>query len=457
MTDNGKKTTIALTVLLAVFLTGMQARQIWKTQPRKVELEAKKDDRWEFLFHQDTTAAITSVQVLVKGGKRAEPAHQRGLAFLAAGLAVEMPTDSRIRRLMHMGSTVFYDVQGDYSVISIKSLTEHLDETLKIVGGVIEKPLFSSLRIGNNKRYMENRRKGEDDSPEQLMERIFLDAFFNSEGKKTPGGAAYDYSGSIYGDEKSRKKIKRKDIQQFYKRFFNRANIIIAVSSDLSQTGIGEIMGRHFNSLPAGQPVTVGSPGFPPIQGKIPEKKEFYLEKENQQVLIAFGALLPPMSRENYARLYMLDNLLGKGQGSKLWPLRAQKDLAYTINTHFTQYRDGGIFAIYLKTDIHKKDRAYKALKELLAGIYRQGASGGELESAAVRSRADFLRQNETRGMRTLNMAYFEALGAGVDFLETFFSDIDRVALEDFNRYLKEVLNPAGLVEAIIGPAPGPG
>jgi predicted Zn-dependent peptidase len=418
----------------------------WKNRPEKVQFQLEENDRWWYIYHQDTSSEITVVQILVKGGKRAVPVSQRGLAFLTTGLSVNMPTLANVRELMHMGSTVFYHVEGDYSGIRIESLSANAGETLKIVSGVMQKPLFSGLRIGNTKRYMENRQKGEEDSPERLMERTYLDAFFG------PGGG---YAGSINGDAGSRKKIKRKHILQFYKRFFNRSHMIIAVSSNLGKPGITRIMEKYFTSLPPGDdvdPAVREVRGVQGVGGAVPGKKTYSREKDTRQVLISFGALLPGMSKQNYAKIYMLDNLLGKGPGSKLWPLRVKKDLAYNITSHFTQWQDAGVLIIYLKTTAAKKEGAYTALKEVITGIYKNGITQQELDTTVVRSRADFLRQNETKLDRVRNLAYFEALGVGFDFLETFFSRVNRVTLEEFNGYIKDVLQPGRLVEVIIGP-----
>ncbi len=421
----------------------------WKNRPEKVQLQIKENEPWWFIYHQDPSSEITVVQILVEGGKRAVPVSQRGLAFLTTGLSVSMPTISRVRELMHMGSTVFYHVEGDYSSIRIESLSANAGETLKIVAGVMQKPLFSGLRIGNTKKYMENRQKGEEDSPELLMERTYLDAFFG------PGDG---YAGSINGDAGSRKKIKRKHIQQFYKRFFNRSRMIIAVSSNLGKPEITRIMEKYFTSFPPGEdvnpapPGAVGIEGVEGVEGAVPGKKTYSLEKDTRQVLISFGALLPGMSKQNYARIYMLDNLLGKGPGSKLWPLRVKKDLAYNITSHFIQWRDAGVLIIYLKTAAAKKEEAYTALKNLITGIYKNGITREERDTTVVRSRADFLRQNETKMNRVQNLAYFEALGVGFDFLETFCSRLDRVTWEELNGYIKDVLAPDRLVEVIIGP-----
>ena len=409
---------------------------VWKNRPEKIQLEVDdKEIPLSFIYQQDTSSKITVVQIFIKGGTRAVQVSKRGLAFLTTRLSVEMPAAKNVRDLMHLASTFLYHVDGDYSTITIESLSENIDETLEIITKILRKPLFSGLRINSIKKYMEHGQKREEDSPEQLMERTCFNTFF-------PG-----YSGSIFGDPESRKKIKKKDIVQFYNRFFNRSNMVISVSSNLEKPEVEKLVKKYFGGFPAGEPIEPQ-----PVAVPVPGEKEFFLKKDNQQVLISFGARLPEMSRENFAMIYMLENLLGKGIGSKLWPLRAKKDLAYNLNTRFKLLKDGGLLIIYLKTNGEKIDEAYRALKKLITGVYKTGITKEELESTRMRSRADFLRDNETKIKKTRTLAYFEALGTGFDFLEAFFSYVDKTTLADFNGFLKKVLNPDQLIEVIIGP-----
>lgn len=440
MISVNKKKEIAATILpvfiificlSAHILAQVQAKEkIWKHQPEKVVV----NDEFSFIYQQDESSKITVIHILVKGGKRAVPVGQRGLSFITTGLAVEMPDIDEVRQLMQMATAHYYHVHTDYVTISIQCLTENLEKTLKIIARVLRKPLFSGLRINNVKRYMKHRQKGEVDSPEQLMELTFFNSLFTS------------YAGSIYGDPGSLKKIKKKDILNFYNRFFNHANIVISVCTDLSKAEMIPIISMNFDSFPPGK-----TQPLEPVQASVPEKKEIFLKKDNQQVLISFGALLPGMSRKNFALIYLLENLLGKGIGSKLWPLRDKKELAYSLKTRFIQMRDAGLLTIFMKTDISKRAEAQQALKSLLMDLYKNGITPEELASTKVRSRADFLRDNETKVTRAHWLAYFEALGVGFDYLEAFFSHLDQVTHEDLNTYLKKVLNPDQLLEVVIG------
>ncbi|MGD2085973.1 MAG: pitrilysin family protein [Candidatus Aminicenantes bacterium] len=404
--------------------------RVWKNPPEQVVI----NDHFSFIYQQDVSSEITVIHILVKGGKRAVPVSQRGLSFITTGLAVEMTDMEALRQLTQMATTHYYHIQGDYVTISIRCLTENLEKTLKIIARVLRKPLFSGLRISNVKRYLKHRQQAEEDSPDQLMELTFFNTLFPA------------YAGSIYGDRESLKKIKKKHIRDFYQRFFNHANMIISVCTDLSKAEIIPIISKNFDSFPPGKPQPLET-----VPASVPEKKEIFLKKDNQQVLISFGTLLPGMSGKNFALIYLLENLLGKGIGSKLWPLRAKKELAYSLNTRFMQMEAAGLLTISLKTDISKKEEAHQALKDLILDLYKNGITPEDLAITKVRSRADFLRDNETKERRAHWLAYFEALGVGFNYLEAFFSHLDQVTLEELNTYLKKVLNPHQLLEVVIG------
>jgi len=291
---------------------------------------------------------------------------------------------------------------------------------------------------------MEFREKREHDSTEQLMMLTFLDAF--------SGNSDFGYGGSIYGSSDSRKQIKRKKVLSFYKEYFTRSNMVFSVSSDLPKADVSALMKKYFSSLPAGAGVSTPVTTSPTLS--IPQKKSYFIKKDQLQVLVSFGVLLPGADAQNFARLYMLDNLLGKGVGSKLWSLRSVNELSYNPNCRFLQLKEGGLLLIYLKTESANRNAAYSALKDIIRDIHQNGISADELPASAERSKADFLRGNETKAKRTYNMGYFEVLGMKAGFLESFFTAVSAAAASpaDFNRFLKEVMNPERLVEVIIGP-----
>ncbi len=411
--------------------------QTWKPTPEKVHI----DNNLSFIFHRDNSSEITILRIFMRGGKKAEPETKGGLAFLTTRLCVEIPNQSDVRKLMDLGSSLFTMVEGDYSIITVKCLSENLADTLKILTQVLRKPLFSTLRINLIKKHMSHRQKSEEDDSDQLMKREYFNVFFGNSG----------YGGSIFGDSESLKRIKKKDIVGFYKKFFNLSNMVITVSSDLKKSEIKEIIKKFFHSLPPGEK-QLPLPHVKKMSAFMAEKRERSFEKDKTQSLVSLGVVLPEMTPHSFTCSYMLESLLEGGIGSKLWPLRAVKNLAYRLRIKIIHMKEAAVLMVYLDTDKSKKKIALQALKEVMSDLFKNGVTENEFYTTKIRSKASFLRSNETKETRTFNLGFFESIGLGFAFLEDFFSHVDRMAIEELNIYIKEVLKPGHLVSIIIGP-----
>jgi predicted Zn-dependent peptidase len=322
---------------------------------------------------------------------------------------------------------------------------------------------------------MAYRQKIEEDHTELFMEREYLNIFFgnnNCNDCREQG----DYSGSIFGtkipgttgNSTSLDDIKKKDIENFYNAYFNRAHMTIVVSSDLSKDVIESIIKKYFLSLPPGQLQTglhqseialagrnkldkknAGIVGDEKKAGN--EKKEYFFKKENTQTLISVGAQLPGLNPNQFACALMLENLVGGGVGSRIWPLRAEQNLAYTLNAKTVLMKDAGIIYVYLKTDSTRKEKALPALIEVLAELYKSGIGEEEFYAVKERTRAHFLGNNETKEMRTFYLGFFEMTGLGFEFFTNFFPTLETITPGEFNTYVRQVLNPGGLVKIMIG------
>lgn len=410
-----------------------QTGSFWKNPPEKRIL----DNGLTLVYQMDESSAITVLQILIKGGKGAEPEAKRGLAYLTTRLALEIPDRGKVQDLMSQASRIYMMCRADYSIIGVESLSENLEDTLEIVTKIILKPLFSGIRINHIKEMMNNLREAEEDDSINVGHNAYLEKLF---GKTA-------YGGSVYGSEESLKDIKKKDIENFYKEYFNTGNMVLAVSSDMEKAPLLEILNKYFSKFSKGN-----SPESKLKTAVIPEEKEFYIEKDTEQSFVSIGYPLPEITAKNFVLAYVLENLLGKGVGSRLWSLRFVEKLAYNVNSQATLMKDGGVLEAYLETDKQKKADALMALKKALSDLYENGIKEKELEITKIYSKAAFLRDNQAKGIRTQNMASFEIIGLGYEFLNKFFEEIESINLEDMNSYIKDVLNPEKGIEIVVGP-----
>jgi len=391
----------------------------------------------KLIYQKDASSAITVLQILIWGGKGAEPEGKDGLAYLTTRLVLEIPDRGKIQDMMIQASRTSMMSYGDYSLINIRCLSEYLEETLKITTQIMLKPLFSGLRIDLIKKQMINQRKRQEDDSINVGHNALLEELFNNTS----------YQGSVLGSKESLKAIKKKDIKNHYKRYFVAENMAVVVISNLGKESLTEILEEYFAGFPSGE-----QPKSKLNSSTIPEEKKIFIEKDSKQCFISLAFSLPKITRKNFILASIIENFLGKGVGSKLWALRYREKLAYNVNSRATQMKDGGILEAYLETDKEKKDVALEALKKVLSSLFEKGITEEELEIAKIYTKASFLRNNETKEIRARNLASYEARGLGYELFNGFFPEIDAIGLDEINTYIKDILNSEKAVEVVIGP-----
>lgn len=395
------------------------------------------DNGLPVFFIHDDSSAVTFIQILINGGKKAEPEGKEGLAYLVTRLMLEIPDQGKVQTLMSQSTRLSMNCMSDFSQIEIACLTENLDETLKLAIELFSKPLFSGNRIDHLKTWMEQRKETQDDDSINIAHDAYTEYFFKGSS----------YSSSILGSKESLKSIKSKEAKKFYEDYFRIGNLIITVSSDKEKDLILPIIKKHFLSLEKEN----FSP-FPEIVISQPEKQDMFFERDRKQSLVSVGYLLPKTTRRHYALAVLLETLLGKGINSKLWPLRSESKLAYNVNSQATILKESGFIEAYLETDNEKREQAEQALGKIIIDLYEKGIEEDELDTTKTYARSELLRDLETKRKKTSLAAAFESLGLGAEFINSLTIEIQAVTVDEFNTYLKKILDPNKNVTVIVGP-----
>jgi predicted Zn-dependent peptidase len=403
-----------------------------------VPIELLLDNGTKVYYEKDPSSKITVLQFFLHGGKQSEPNNKHGLSYITTRLALEIPDRNMAQEFMLQATQFMMHSENDYSVIMVSCLSEKLKDSLDIVSEIMLKPLFSSIRIKRIKENMLNRKKIELDTSRNMAYQNIMNLLFEHTG----------YEHSVYGNESSLKKISKKDIVDFYEKSLTAENMIIVVSSDLDRETLTEHLNHSF-ALTRKGPLMRPSQDFYLSSVK---KKFLHISKESQQTLFSVGYRLPPISRQNYVLALMLENLLGRGIESRLWPLRKAEKIAYNVSADVSYFKNGGMLEVLLETEHLKTNRAQEAVNTILEDLYSKGISSNELTMTKAFTKSSFLRLNETKRSRTSTLGFFSVMGLGLDAFQEIFSDINSMELEELNSYIQETLNPENQVIVTIGP-----
>jgi len=395
------------------------------------------DNGMTVILQQDASAPITVAQLLVRGGDNDDAPGCGGLAYLTARLGLEITEQGRLQRLMDFGSSFSLSVMGDYSLVTVRSLSRHLDATLDVLTGMMSEPLISDLRVGALKDLMRHLQKMEDDDPDVLMVKTLAATYFGANG----------YGAARYGDEASLARVGRKEIQSFFRGHYVAGNMVAVVISDLDENALKPLLARWLGRFPAGE-----RPPSRPLLPRRPPPTGLVVERQTAQTLVSLSVLLPELNADNFLLAALLESWLGKGIGSRLWPLRSRGSLAYGLHAELQPNRDAMLLNVYLKTEARRSSEAQAELERLLAAIGRDGCDAAGLESAKAYAKADFWRENEGRERRAATMAFLEGAGLSWRLAGEFAQRLEKIGLEEFNAFLRAELAPERWVSLQIGP-----
>lgn len=434
-------TALRLFMTVAVFFALPQAggaQTPWKEGPEKIVLSTGLT----CLYQRDAASPTTVVQIFIAGGKSAVPEGSDGLAYLATSLSLEIPDEGKARDLMAQATRMYLSVWEDCSIIHLECLSENLEAAFRVASDIVQDPLLTGVRIDRTKRTMALRGRSVRDDAEAAGRDAVLQALYGNHGYGTPA----------FGTEASLKSIGRKEVSEFRRRFFTRAGLFFSVGSDLERERVRALLEKHFTNFPAGSPLD------PPAQHPaLPEDREITLVRETRQTYVGRAFVLPAPGPAAYARALLLEIVLGRGPGSRLWELRTTGKLAYNVNARTVWTRTSGVLEAYLETEALKAESASAAMDDVLKALREDGLSEEEFESGKTMAAAHFLRSVESKPMRARIAGSFEVLGLGHDYLLGIFEAIAGVTLDEMNSFIQDVLEPGRALRIAIGPGPADG
>lgn len=398
------------------------------------------DNGLTVITQTDRTSAITVLEIVIKGGAAAEPAGQAGISYLATRLAMEIPDQETGRDFLVKALRTSMASRDDDAAIHLEFLTEFADSILGAVAAIIADPLITNIRTDRLIEAANHQRRILTDDASQEARLAHRDAFFSGTG----------YAGTTLGSEESLAGLKTKDIKEFYRRRFAANNIVVVALSDLTPEQLQALISRHFGKF--ARDAEEAEAGRTAITTKAPPYPARRLTKDQQQSLISCAFPLPPLSRQDYVLVSLLENVLGRGPGSRLWSLRTEKQLAYVVSCLAFPFRQAGFLEGYLETDAARSEKAQEALAAALREFWDTGISAEEFEAGKAVLWADFLRANETKANRARTLGFFESSGLGADFLLAFEDALASLTLEQTNAAIKRLFDPARASWVIVGP-----
>jgi len=426
-----------ISIIFLLFQTGVSADNAFRIQTWKTGNGAK------VLYVYAPQLPMVDVRIVFDAGS-ARDGKQPGLARLTSTMlakgAGDWDTDAVAERFDNIGAVFSTSAMRDMASLSLRSLNDRklLDTAIVTMQTVLTQPRFDEKELARMRRQTLIALKSQLQSPAAIVNKAFYRALYGQ----------HPYASPPLGTEASIKAISRKDLQDFYKRYYVAGNALVAIVGDVDLAEAKRLAGELLSKLPKGQP----APALPPV----PELEKAQLIKKahpSTQTHVLVGQ--PGLRRgdPDYFALYVGNHILGgSGFGSRIMKeIREKRGLAYSSYSYFIPMRLPGPFQMGLQTSNGQRDEALALLNKILRDFIKQGPTDEEMQHALKNITGGFpLRIDSNKDI----IEYIAMIGfydLPLNYLETFNANIEAVTAAKVQDAFHRRIHPDRLVTVLVG------
>ena len=306
----------------------------------------------------------------VRTGNLFDPADKIGLATMTGMVMRTGGTRTKTgeqldEQLENIAASVESNIGETTGSVSFSALKENTDEVLGVFKDVIAAPEFRQDKITLARTQLRGGIARRNDDARGMAEREFAGIVY---GKDTPYGWDMEYA--------TVDRITRADLQDFYKRYFFPANIMLGVWGDFDTAEMKAKIEKLFSDWTVEQPPV---PEFPKVGGKPAPGTYLAVKKDVTQTFFSIGQLGGQFNDKDYPALVIMADILGGGFRSRLVErVRTKMGNAYDIGADWdANYDHPGLFEISGGTKSLSTVETFKAIQEEVDRIRTVGGDGG--------------------------------------------------------------------------------
>ncbi len=261
-------------------------------------------------------------KMITGGGVATE--NKPGVAELTSNLLLKgsknYTNDEISEKLDIIGSNLFFITNQDYNWVYGAVLRKYLDEFLDIYSDIYINPGFNAKEFEKLKNRTKSALQAMKSNPDTLSENLM---------RKILYGDKHNY-GKIL-TEAILDSIKIEDIKNYYGKVFHPNNSTLAVSGDVDEEKLMEMLEIYFGSWKKSDVAETNILSPNPHKGKY-----FFIERDSsKQTNLKIGALTTDFKSSDRLKLLLASQYLGNSFSGRLFKvLREENNYSYNPNAH---------------------------------------------------------------------------------------------------------------------------
>lgn len=272
------------------------------------------------IFKKVPTNQVVSANLYLEGGAQLLSDSTQGIELFLLNSskreAKNFPKELLSAELDRMGSQIGAEVSSDYSILSLRCITDYFDRSWEIFSDVILNPALSEKEIDLVRQQMINAAKNEKENPDPYIQQISEKLFY----------ADHPYYNRIRGTEESLARISPEELKTFHKDNFVNSRLLLVVVGNLDESQLKEKIEKTFPQLPAGD-FRFNQPPYAP---KVQRPELRMVEKKLPTNYIMGFYHVPNLSQPGYAAMKIALSILDDRLFEEL---RTKRNLTYAVSS----------------------------------------------------------------------------------------------------------------------------
>ncbi|MGI9222734.1 MAG: M16 family metallopeptidase [Woeseiaceae bacterium] len=321
-------------------------------------------------------------------------------------------------------------VTSDAAFVSVQAPTGSSDVAMSLLTDVLTKPAFSEEEWTSAQSEMLSAIESAKDQPQAVVNDATVSAVF----------AGTAYGRSMDDEYAALQEIDAADLRDFYDDYYKASSIAVAytgaAASDVVADGLSGL-----NAL-EGRAKSVKSIELDPVEGKthVPRAME---GRQQTNLTIVWHA--PDAGSDDLILWQLAVKAIGGDLAGRLWKLRQDEGLAYSVWMFSDVKSEQPISMIYMATAAEKRSDALAAIHREVARL-QSGLTQDELDRVKVSFIANLNRLDRTAARRSNRHASWWSTGYGANHRERLTEVVAGASLEDVNRVIREVVDPENYI-----------
>lgn len=382
---------------------------------------------------ENQAADIISGRFFLKhAGTIVEQPEHAGLAHLVSAVITKGTANLSAleiaEQIESIGAGLGADTSTDYFSLSLKTVSTDFPPMLKLLAEIMRSPTFPESEIELERKLTLQGIRSQKEQP-------FNVAFNQLRQQMYPN---HPYGMSILGTEASVETLTKADLQQYHQTYFRPDNLVISLSGRITkELGIELITAAFDDWENPEQPcpqVSLVSPLVNPSQAEIIQ--------DTQQSIVMLGYLGIKVNLSDYPVLKLISTYLGNGLSSRLFvELREKRGLAYDVSAFFPTRLDTAPFITYMGTAPTNTEIAIEGLSTEVERLTKETLTEPELQGAKNKLLGQYALGKQTNSEIAQTYGWYETLGLGVEFDQTFQATIPPITPEMFQSVAQKYLS----------------